>query len=282
MESKLESYFKSVLLYEDSELQEKAREVMPIQELNEGARKRLATINNDRSDQKPLDFQDCLLRELQKWYSSKFFSWFDSPTCPSCQKKMTIAGCLRPTEDDLKWGATSIEGYACKDCRTTERFPRYNHPGKLLETRRGRCGEWSNCFTFLCRALGMDARLIIDFTDHVWTEVFSESQGRWQDNDCRERVDQPMVYEESWGKKLTYIFAFSKDEVVDVTWRYTRKKEEVLKRRNMCSEQWLESTLVEMNKKRQETFPLERRNFLEKRLKAELAEFAELHREIPS
>jgi peptide-N4-(N-acetyl-beta-glucosaminyl)asparagine amidase len=51
------------------------------------------------------------------------------------------------------------------------KFPRYTHPKPLLILRRGRCGEWANVFTLLCRSLGYDARLVCDMTDHVWTEV---------------------------------------------------------------------------------------------------------------
>ncbi len=150
-------------------------------------------------------------------------------------------------------------------------FFRYNHPEKLLETRRGRCGEWANCFTLLCRALGLEARYIWDSTgtnltapqwynlwietlslvllsDHVWTEVYSQSQRRWLHCDpCENACDKPLLYEVGWGKKLSYILAFSKDQVVDVTWRYTCKHPEVLSRRTQIQETWLLHTLNGLN-----------------------------------
>ncbi|XP_069940882.1 peptide-N(4)-(N-acetyl-beta-glucosaminyl)asparagine amidase isoform X2 [Cherax quadricarinatus] len=279
MESKLRSNlvreFERVLIYESPALQEKARHCMPVQELHERARSKLSIMNKEfGKDEKPLDFQDCVLVELLAWFKNDFFKWFDAPTCPQCHSKMTSAGSLLPTEDDLAWGGSRVEGYSCRDCGTTDRFVRYNHPAKLLETRQGRCGEWANCFTHLCRTLGMDARYVHDYTDHVWTEVFSQSQNRWLHADCCEnKLDNPLIYENGWGKKLTYIFAFSRDEVVDVTWRYTTKQNEVLKRRNDCRETWLVSTIMDMNKQRQAAFPEPKRRFLEHRLVSEIAEF---------
>ena len=64
-----------------------------------------------------------------------------------------------------------VQVYSCNICHVKTLFPRYNDPEKLLETRRGRCGEWANCFTLMCRALGWETRYVADETDHVWTEV---------------------------------------------------------------------------------------------------------------
>lgn len=62
----------------------------------------------------------------------------------------------------------------CTKCGTRVKFPRYIDPEPLLTLRRGRCGEWVNVFTLLCRTLGYDARCVHDETDHVWTEVCND------------------------------------------------------------------------------------------------------------
>ncbi|XP_071523936.1 peptide-N(4)-(N-acetyl-beta-glucosaminyl)asparagine amidase [Panulirus ornatus] len=275
MKSRLATEFERVLIYESPALQDKARQVLPTEELYERARKKLSIINNEaKENEKPFDFQDCVLVELLAWFKNDFFKWFNSPTCPQCHCEMTSSGSLPPTEAQLAWGGNRVEGYSCQSCGTTDCFVRYNHPAKLLETRQGRCGEWANCFTLFCRTLWLDARYIHDDTDHVWTEVFSQSQDRWLHADCCEnKLDSPLMYESGWGKKLTYIFAFSKDEIADVTWRYTAQQREILKRRKKCRETWLISTIMEMNKQRQAGFPVVKRRSLEHRLVQEIAEF---------
>merc|ERR1719330_600033 len=145
---------------------------------------------------------------------------------------------------EKQYGAGIVEVAQCSACGMQTRFPRYNDPSKLLEWRQGRCGEWANCFTLVCRALGYEARHCHDWTDHVWTEIYSDSLQRWLHADsCEQALDSPLMYEGGWGKKLTYVLAYSRDHAVDVTRRYTRKFDEVLTRRTQFSEQDLKRAM---------------------------------------
>ncbi|XP_029370187.1 peptide-N(4)-(N-acetyl-beta-glucosaminyl)asparagine amidase [Echeneis naucrates] len=269
----LQSNFQHVMLYENSELQQKARSHIPYQQLSMAAQHKL-TEAKDLDSECKLGIEDFLVLELLRWFKQDFFSWVDNLPCSSCGGTTQTASSLSPSTDDLRWGAQRVENHYCQSCGLSTRFPRYNNPEKLLITRRGRCGEWANCFTLCCRALGLEARYIWDSTDHVWTEIYSVSQCRWLHCDpCENVCDQPLLYEVGWGKKLAYVLAFSKDQVVDVTWRYSCKHPEVLSRRTSVQEAWLLHTINGLNASRQQSLSSDRMKVLTERLLVELVEF---------
>jgi Transglutaminase-like enzymes, putative cysteine proteases len=169
---------------------------------------------------------DLLLKRLTLYFK-QMMTWVNNPPCELCGSSNTkcrhVRGAMTPDEKEGQAGR--VEVYWCPTCNAeTTLFPRYNHPRKLLETKRGRCGEYANLFGLFCRAAGFETRYISDFTDHVWTEVYSQRLGRWiMCDSCEGVIDAPSMYEKGWGKDLNYILAFTVDSVVDVTRRYTRK-----------------------------------------------------------
>ncbi len=221
------SHVEGARMYEERSLQQQALSKIPVQALDQH-------IPKDVTEGYELAF----LRQLLQWFKQEFFTWTNNPRCQQCNSDQTKAiGGAQPTPEERAAKAGNVEVYLCSACNAQTRFPRYNHPGKLLETRTGRCGEWANCFALICRALGYETRHVVDWTDHVWTEIYSDSLGRWVHADsCEAAMDTPLVYEQGWGKKLTYCIAFARDHVHDVTKRYTIKFDEVLTRRNVLTE----------------------------------------------
>ncbi|KAJ0253861.1 Peptide-N(4)-(N-acetyl-beta-glucosaminyl)asparagine amidase [Hirschfeldia incana] len=250
-ERRIRPYVSQVLMYEDPVRQEAARKTVPKDELEEKALVSLAKEGNFEPSKEERNY--AFLLQLLFWFK-RSFSWVNEPSCDYCGNKTIGQGMGTPLTSELAYGASRVELYRCTSCPTITRFPRYNDPLKLVETKRGRCGEWANCFTLYCRTFGYDSRLILDFTDHVWTECFSHSLGRWIHLDpCEAVYDKPMLYEKGWGKKLNYVIAISKDGVCDVTKRYTKKWHEVLSRRTLTTESSLQAVLRTLTRERRAT-----------------------------
>eukprot|EP00927_Polykrikos_kofoidii_P059446 TRINITY_DN54599_c0_g1_i1.p1 TRINITY_DN54599_c0_g1~~TRINITY_DN54599_c0_g1_i1.p1 ORF type:complete len:688 (-),score=123.35 TRINITY_DN54599_c0_g1_i1:264-2261(-) len=234
VQSRLRKYVDQVRRYGDKDRQTLCRRSVPASMLRsqQAAAEVVALAAAEEASR-------CHLLELLRWFKIEFFRWTDSPSCDACGQKTTKnEGMGEPCEEELRYGATRVEQWRCVGCDAVSRFPRYNDPARLLETRHGRCGEWANCFTLCLVSLGFDARLVVDWTDHVWSEV--RLGDRWVHCDpCEMSLDAPLTYEAGWGKKLTYVIAFGQNEVVDVTSRYTNDWQDVLTRRRLVSEEAL-------------------------------------------
>ncbi|KAG5232624.1 peptide-N(4)-(N-acetyl-beta-glucosaminyl)asparagine amidase [Salix suchowensis] len=263
-------YISQVQMYEDPVRQEAARKTVPREELEEKALVSLAKEGNFKPSK--IEQDHAFLLQLLFWFKQSF-RWVNAPPCDGCGNDTNNQGMDAALPSEIQYGAARVELYRCNSCSRTTRFPRYNDPLKLVETRRGRCGEWANCFTLYCRAFGYESRLILDFTDHVWTECFSEFLGRWMHLDpCEGVFDRPLLYEKGWNKKLNYVIAIAKDGVYDVTKRYTRKWAEVLSRRNITREPDLLATLHSMTRECRRSFTTQILSELEGRDKIESEE----------
>lgn len=185
----------------------------------------------DRLDQREredpqINYTDELVKELLKWFKDEFFTWVNKPACPECgnndqNRISSIPGTKGYTKDHFDGQANIIERYRCQKCQNLYEFPRYNNPVTLLETRKGRCGEWNNCFILILVSLGLDVRYIWNAEDHVWCEYFSVHLKRWIHLDCCENsFDNPLLYNDGWGKKMSYTLAIHRYYILDVSKKY--------------------------------------------------------------
>ncbi|KAK9152592.1 hypothetical protein Sjap_000072 [Stephania japonica] len=267
-EQRIRPYVTQVVMYEDRVRQEAARRTVPMDELEEKALVSLAKEGNFKPSKVEQDHT--FLLQLLLWFK-RSFRWVNSPPCDYCASGTEFYGTGVALPAEIQFQGSRVELYRCSVCSKTTRFPRYNDPLKLVETRRGRCGEWANCFTLYCRAFGYESRLVLDFTDHVWTECYSSYLERWMHLDpCEGIYDNPLLYEKGWGKKLNYVISIAKDGVYDVTKRYTRKWHEVLTRRNITTEPIASNVLSEITKGCRHGFAPQELSLLNDRDKTEL------------
>jgi transglutaminase-like putative cysteine protease len=123
------------------------------------------------------------------------------------ERRYTINELLEWLHKKVKWSKGNIK--------------RHSDPMEIIACGKGRCGEFSILFTALCLAHNHRARLVLDMSDHVWTEIWDNKQKRWIHVDPSEKkIDDPLMYERDWKKNLKEIYAFENGETENVTERY--------------------------------------------------------------
>ena len=246
--------------YKDKEMQKKIKEIIP---------SRPPGCNSEQ-----------YVKILLKWFKKDFFSWCNKPKCPQCGQNDKNIEFLnsddKPNSEEEKFLTYKIEKYRCINCDKEVKFVRYNKTIKLLETRTGRCGEWSNLFGGILYTCGFKTRLIFNYEDHVWDEYYNEDEKRWIHLDpCEEAYDTPLLYEQGWGRVMTFILGLSDDGLVDVTPRYVKDWKIISERKKKKNISKLKAIMEEINTKMSEGISPEEMKKREERRKNEIESFNE-------
>jgi len=178
------------------------------------------------------------------------------------QNNSPFLGYIYPSPIESKAGkASRTELYHCPYCSHYTRFPRYNAVSQILTMDKGRCGEYSMLLYQFLSSLGFtgkDIRWVVDWSDHVWVEILLNDNEYVHLDPCEAVVDHKLLYQE-WGKKQTYIIAFSSpnDEhddidnrnlIEDVTKHYTTDSWKEIQSRRDEDENIINDVILDMQK----------------------------------
>lgn len=205
--------------------------------------------NNPRNDMDKL----LLVSSLLCWFKNDFMNWMPKEIkCDNCSNKIRNNTCFVDNADndkrnpslfmqsnvlmnnDNSWKLRKVEVHSCASCDDMHIFPRYGEVLRISETRTGRCSEWSILFGAILNSVSLPARIVHDYLDHCWNEVFLD--GRWIHLDSTLQypisLNHPHYYEQNWKKQYLYVLAFDATKVEDVTKKYTERWDSILTRRS--------------------------------------------------
>lgn len=180
-----------------------------------------------------LGYDDYLVKELLHYFKHDFFTWVNKPKCSNCDTDLEVVniGSQRFTGAANPDDVLIVEKYKCNKCSRNIEFPRINNPVSLLSSRKGRCGEWVNCFLLILLALINDPtriRYIWNFEDHVWVEYYSTTLERWIHLDpCEAAFDEPLLYADNWGKQMSWVVGFGHNYIIDLSTKYITKEKQI-------------------------------------------------------
>ena len=202
-----------------------------------------------------------ILSHFLEWFRSQYPYYYDR--CDSCgssykeepskegqeKDEGSFLGYVFPSEEELSGKAGRTELYLCHKCQSFTRFPRFNKAQAVLDKHRGRCGEYSMLLYRMLSSMGHQARWIVDWSDHVWTEILL-NDNQWIHLDpCEAAVDKPLLYQD-WGKQQTYIIGFYAPNkyrypiIEDLTSKYTSDDKEVIEQRREEPPEEFEASLA--------------------------------------
>ncbi|KAI5969357.1 PNG1 [Candida margitis] len=213
--------------YKDPAALDKALDTIDLAKIYENVERRERENTNPK-----LKYDDFVVLELLRYFKHDFFTWVNSPSCQCGSPDMVNRGIKRPDSANNPDLVSIIEVYQCRNCNHTVEFPRINNPVSLLRTRKGRCGEWVNCFLLILEALigeGKDRiRYVWNNEDHVWCEYYSNGLEKWVHLDpCEAVFDEPLLYCENWGKRMSYVIGFNMNTIIDLSQKYITKDKQI-------------------------------------------------------
>lgn len=180
-------------------------------------------------------YQDLMVLELLDYFRNRFFTWITKPQCEVCTNTDNIESVgIKPPPQPNPDEITRIEVYKCTRCNRGVEFPRIENPVTLLSTRKGRCGEWVNCFMLILTALigsETEIRYVWNHEDHVWCEYYSLTLKKWVHLDpCDLAFDDPGLYCNNWGKKMSWCIGFNDGYIIDLTKKYVTEDKKIDRR----------------------------------------------------